>query len=79
LIGDITSSSFPPTCVVSNYRPAAACRIYGDRRLVVFVSELRIDDSAAKIAHRLNIVNFNAYFYFYFYFIFIFLNNKLVL
>jgi len=40
LIGILQSEHFPVTCVVQNEQPSYPVRIYGDRRLVVFMAEM---------------------------------------
>eukprot|EP01139_Manchomonas_bermudensis_P023424 Amastigsp_a841123_491.p1 type:complete len:382 gc:universal Amastigsp_a841123_491:155-1300(+) len=42
LCGALLSPQFPPGCTVSRGVPSSPLRIYGDRRLVVFVSEFRL-------------------------------------
>lgn len=48
LVGDVDSPSFPPVCSVKNFVPAPGCRIYGDRRIVVFVTEYMLSPAVAK-------------------------------
>lgn len=52
LVGDLISDTFPLTCVVNNYVPGNACRIYGDRRLVVFVSDLKVEEFKEQLSDR---------------------------
>jgi predicted ATP-grasp superfamily ATP-dependent carboligase len=47
LVGDILSDAFPPTCAVKNYFPSQACRIHGNKQLVVFVSEFSLTPEVA--------------------------------
>eukprot|EP00762_Andalucia_godoyi_P002560 ANDGO_03402.mRNA.1 hypothetical protein len=47
LIGDMVSTEFPPTCTVKQFRPSQACRIYGNKQLVVFASEFALTPEVA--------------------------------
>jgi len=43
LIGILQSEHFPVTCVLQNEQPTYPVRIYGDKRLVVFMSEMGLE------------------------------------
>lgn len=51
LVGEVLSEAFPSLGVVSRYTASSGCRIYGDERLVVFVTDFQIkeEDGAASV------------------------------
>ena len=57
LVGEIVSDAFPALGVVSRYAASSGCRIYGDERLAVFVSDYKIKEEEGAVSVLADIVD----------------------